>query len=151
MYGNTANMVETRSEPESYELEFMPLVTSCGSRLPRWPFTDLGLLVFMPCVGRFPTVGGTSRIQQKWCYGTSKSRLWKTLWFPILSLRSFSLGRLQPCGEKRQARLVRNWGFQPTTSKDLRPPAKPHEWAWTWIFQPSQAFRWLQSLLTFCL
>ena len=102
MYGNTANMVETRSEPESYEFEFMPLVTSCGSRLPRWPFTDLGLLVFMPCVGRFPTVGGTSRIQQKWCYGTSKSRLWKTLWFPILSLRSFSLGRLQPCGEKRQ-------------------------------------------------
>ena len=73
MYGNTANMVETRSEPESYEFEFMPLVTSCGSRLLRWPFTDLGLLVFMPCVGRFPTVGGTSRIQQNgYCMETAQ-------------------------------------------------------------------------------
>jgi len=75
MYGNTANMGETGSEPESYEFEFMRSVTSCGSRLPRWPFTDLGLLVFIPCVGHFPTVGVTSRIQQKWSYGTSKSRL----------------------------------------------------------------------------
>ena len=80
MYGKvnmltTVNMVETRFEPESDEFEFMPLVTSCGSQLPRWPCIDLGMLVFIPCVGHFPTVGVTRRIQQKWCYGASKSRL----------------------------------------------------------------------------
>lgn len=73
MYVNTANMVETRFAPESYEFEFMPLVTSCGSQLPRWPFIDPGLLVLIPCVGHFPTVGVTSRIQQKWCCDTSKN------------------------------------------------------------------------------
>ena len=37
MYGNTVNMVETRFEPESYEFEFMPLVTSCGSHFQDGP------------------------------------------------------------------------------------------------------------------
>lgn len=51
MYGNTVNMVETRFEPESYEFEFMPLVTSCGSHFQDGP--ALIHVYIYTCVGHF--------------------------------------------------------------------------------------------------
>ena len=80
-----------------------------------------------------------NRIWQKQWDATSKARLqkyWLLFWDPFLSLSlslSLSCRSQLPCCEEphREVHMTKNWFFQPTASKNLRPSVQqPRQWCW---------------------